>query len=289
MKDFDWEVLYELYKNPNMTKVANILYITQPSLTKRLQHIEAEFDVTIVERTPKGLEFTPEGEYLAKQAEVYLRFLKQTRSHLVEMHEENRKVLNIGTSYTYGKYALTDVLMRYRMQFPDVTVSIHSASSHLLFRQVVEGSVDVAFVRGDYGDVVNKLFVGKNQAYLMTKSPIQDYNELRSMERLGYITNPESQSLITKWWEEIFHEAPAPAPVMGYVDNVWQMVHRGLGYTVCFIPEEYPNPYGLALHPLQYADGTPVWRNTWLLWSKDKRVSPVTEDFIQFYGSEYAP
>lgn len=33
MKDSDWEILYELYKNPNMTKVANLLYITQPSLT----------------------------------------------------------------------------------------------------------------------------------------------------------------------------------------------------------------------------------------------------------------
>lgn len=37
MKDFDWELLHELYKNPNMTKVSNVLYISQPSLTKRLQ------------------------------------------------------------------------------------------------------------------------------------------------------------------------------------------------------------------------------------------------------------
>jgi len=42
MKDSDWEILYELHRNPNMTKVANLLYITQPSLTKRLQHMEAE-------------------------------------------------------------------------------------------------------------------------------------------------------------------------------------------------------------------------------------------------------
>lgn len=53
MKDSDWEILYELHRNPNMTKVANLLYITQPSLTKRLQHMEAEFQVTIVNRTPK--------------------------------------------------------------------------------------------------------------------------------------------------------------------------------------------------------------------------------------------
>lgn len=28
MKDSDWEILYELHKNPNMTKVANLLYMT---------------------------------------------------------------------------------------------------------------------------------------------------------------------------------------------------------------------------------------------------------------------
>ena len=70
MKDSDWEILYELYRNPNMTKVANLLYMTQPSLTKRLQHMESEFQVTIVNRTPKGLEFTEEGKFLGKQAET---------------------------------------------------------------------------------------------------------------------------------------------------------------------------------------------------------------------------
>ena len=59
MKDFDWELLHSLHKNPNMTKAVNILYIAQPSLTKRLQYIEAEFDVTIVARTPKGLALPP--------------------------------------------------------------------------------------------------------------------------------------------------------------------------------------------------------------------------------------
>ena len=79
MKDSDWEILYELYKNPNMTKVANLLYMTQPSLTKRLQHMETEFQTPIVNRTPKGLEFTQEGEYLAQRAEKYLEFMKETK------------------------------------------------------------------------------------------------------------------------------------------------------------------------------------------------------------------
>ena len=58
MKDSDWLILSELYKNPNLTKVAELLYTTQPSLTKRIRHIEEEFGVTIVSRLPKGLRFT---------------------------------------------------------------------------------------------------------------------------------------------------------------------------------------------------------------------------------------
>lgn len=179
MKDFDWELLHELYKNPNLTKVANVLYITQPTLTKRLQHIEAEFDVTIVERTPKGLEFTPEGKYLAEQ-------------------------------------------------------------------------------------------------------PLEDLSQLLEQRRLWYSTNAESKKLLDEWWEEQFQQVPPTGQVMGYVDVVWQMVQKGLGYTLCFLPEEYTNPYGLCLTPLVRKDGTPVTRNTWFLYPKNKRLNENVKRFVDF-------
>ena len=36
MKDSDWRILCELYQTPNITKVAEKLFMTQPTLTKRL-------------------------------------------------------------------------------------------------------------------------------------------------------------------------------------------------------------------------------------------------------------
>ena len=139
---------------------------------------------------------------------------------------------------------------------------------------------------GDFGDAVNKLFLEKNQAYLMTKEPVEDYGQLRSMTRLGYISNPESARLLDRWWEETFGEAPAQPPVMGYVDNVWQMVRRGLGYTICFLSDAYAGPGGLALRPLRYADGSWVFRNTWLLWPKGKHLPPATETFVRYMRAE---
>ena len=47
MKDSDWRILCELYQTPNITKVAEKLFMTQPTLTKRLQYIEEEFQTRI--------------------------------------------------------------------------------------------------------------------------------------------------------------------------------------------------------------------------------------------------
>lgn len=282
MKDFDWELLHELYKNPNLTKVANILYITQPTLTKRLQHIEAEFDVTIVERTPKGLEFTPEGEYLAQQAEVYLRFMKQTKSHLEQLRENAGGLVTIGSSYTYSKYTLTDQLIRFRMECPGIRFQVQNAHSNQLFRQMLDGTVDVAFVRGDYDGAINRVLLGKTCAYAMTRQPIGSISDLLGLRRLWYSTNAESQKLLDTWWEEQFRETPPAGQVLGYVDVVWQMVQKGLGYTLCFLPEEFTNPYGLCLTPLTHPDGTPVTRNTWFLYPQNKRLNENVDRFIDF-------
>ena len=131
MEDFDWKIIYELHKNPNMTKAANQLYITQPSLTKRLKHIEAEFQTAIVDRTPKGLEFTPEGEFLAGQAEIYLDFMRQTRSKIEAFRENQEGSITIGSSYTYSKYTLTDILYRYNQDHPKIRFHVINEQSNI--------------------------------------------------------------------------------------------------------------------------------------------------------------
>ena len=116
----------------------------------------------------------------------------------------------------------------------------------------------------------------------MTKEPIGNVEELESMRRVWYSSNAESLNLLDDWWEDRFGIRPQRGQVMGYVDVVWQMVQKGLGYTLCFLPEEYTNPYGLCLTPLVKRDGTPVTRNTWFLYPKHKRLSEGVEQFVEF-------
>ena len=281
MSDSDWEILYELHKNPNMTKVANLLYMTQPSLTKRLRHIEEELQTTIVNRTPKGLEFTNEGNFLAEQSARYLDFLKQVKENLKEMKESTGREIIIGSSYTFSKYMLSDLLLGYRKEHPHINFSIINEQSNILFRKMLDESIDVGFIRGDYEGAVNRTLVDKNKAYLVTKESIE-LSCLQDMQYLGYKTNDRTAEILNDWWKDRFNTAFPSGMIVGYVDVAWQLISRGVGYTICFLPDNFENTYNLSLMPLTYKDGREVTRNTWFIYSKNKRLSEYLEEFVDY-------
>ncbi|MFD2087009.1 LysR family transcriptional regulator [Brevibacillus brevis] len=53
----DWLLLKTLYEQQNMTKTAEVLYVSQPSLSYRIQQLEKEFGITIMHRGRRGVEF----------------------------------------------------------------------------------------------------------------------------------------------------------------------------------------------------------------------------------------
>lgn len=288
MKDSDWQILYELHRTPNITKVANRLYITQPSLTKRLQYIEEEFKIKIANRTTKGIKFTKEGEFLAIKADQYISFIEQIRKELRDLQDDTKFIIVIGASYTYSKYVLSDILYEYSKQNPNVGFDVQSAQSNLLFRKVCDGDVDVAFVNGDYYDegVIQKK-IDVSQAYVLTKEPVR-LEDLPNMARIDFLSNDRSIETLKQWWMETFEEEYSDGMSAGYVDVAWQFASRGLGYALCFISHAYPPNYDLVKMPLFYKDKSPVTRNSWFVYKEKKDVSKNLCKFVQYINETIA-
>lgn len=281
MKDSDWQILYELYKTSNITKAADRLYMTQPSLTKRLQSIEEEFQIKIVNRTQKGVEFTEQGEFLAKKAGEYLDFIRCLHRQLRLMDSQEQEIITIGASYTYSKYVLTDILVDYRKTHPQVQFEVQSEQSNLLFRRACDGELDVAFLRGDYQGPVKQRKLGTTRAYIMTREPVE-LEKLPEMARLDYKTNDRTQELIEGWWQEYYRQPfPPGATSAGYLDVALQMAEGGMGYVLCFLPENYRDTGRLCLTPIEHEDGTPVVRNTWFVY-RERKMSEALQEFIRY-------
>ena len=281
IKDSDWEILYKLYETPNMTKVADMLYISQPSLTKRVKNMEKEFEVKIINRTSKGVKFTSEGEYLAKKAKEYMEFIKNVKEGLNSYKTELEGTIKVGSPYTYSKFELTDVLFEYSKKNKNVKFEIINDQSNNLFKMVLKNHIELGFICGDFDGDVNKILVKQNKAYIVSKEPI-DLEKLPQMQRIDYKTNDKSKEILDGWWRKTYGENPPVGMFAGYVEFAWQLVDKGLGYACCFLPEGFEKVYNVCLTPILDDDGNNIIRNTWLVYPKNKHMSTVVKDFVQF-------
>ena len=281
IKDSDWEILYKLYETPNMTKVADMLYISQPSLTKRVKNMEKEFGVKIINRTSKGVKFTSEGEYLAKKAKEYMEFIKNVKEGLNSYKTELEGTIKVGSPYTYSKFELTDVLFEYSKVNKNVKFEIINDQSNNLFKMVLKNHIELGFICGDFDGDVNKILVKQNKAYIVSKGPI-NLEKLSQMQRIDYKTNDKSKEILDRWWRKTYGENPPIGMFAGYVEFAWQLVDKGLGYACCFLPDGFEKVYNLCLTPILDDDGNNIIRNTWLVYPKKKQMSTVVKDFVQF-------
>lgn len=281
IKDSDWEILYKLYETPNMTKVADMLYISQPSLTKRVKNMEKEFGVKIINRTSKGVKFTSEGEYLAKKSKEYMEFIKNVKEGLNSYKTELEGTIKVGSPYTYSKFELTDVLFEYSKKNKNVKFEIINDQSNNLFKMVLKNHIELGFICGDFEGDVNKILVKQNKAYIVSKEPI-DLEKLPQMQRIDYKTNDKSKEILDGWWRKIYGENPPIGMFAGYVEFAWQLVDKGLGYACCFLPEGFEKVYNVCLTPILDDDGNNIIRNTWLVYPKKKQMSTVVKDFVKF-------
>ena len=281
IKDSDWEILYKLYETPNMTKVADMLYISQPSLTKRVKNMEKEFGVKIINRTSKGVKFTSEGEYLAKKAKEYMEFIKNVKEGLNSYKTELEGTIKVGSPYTYSKFELTDVLFEYSKVNKNVKFEIINDQSNNLFKMVLKNHIELGFICGDFDGDVNKILVKQNKAYIVSKGPI-NLEKLSQMQRIDYKTNDKSKEILDRWWRKTYGENPPIGMFAGYVEFACQLVDKGLGYACCFLPDGFEKVYNLCLTPILDDEGNNIIRNTWLVYPKKKQMSTVVKDFVQF-------
>lgn len=287
MKDIDWKILYELYRTPNITKVADQLYMTQPTLTKRLQAIENELKVRVVKRSTKGVRFTPEGEYLARQAERYLQFRGSIDRRLLDFQQQGSGTIRVASSVSFSVRELPGLIQCFQSGHPHVGFDIEYAKGNQLFRFLKEGVSDLAFVRGAYESGLCQKRLYTEQACVVSKEPIA-LDDLGARTYIQHLWGEYVQGLMDQWWSQQAVRPGFDTITVRLLQTAHALVDQVVGYCIDFYRPELLPIEDVYTLPLFFADGTPVLRDTWLIYSDRLSKSPYVEDFIakteQLYG-----
>src|SRR5690606_3714596 len=124
------EAFWWIAKTGSFNRAAERLFLTQPSVTARIQALEKELGQQLFERRPRGVRLTDAGRALLPHAERVLQDIKRARQAVLDLQTASGGTLPVGAALTTSAYLLPDILLRFKRSYPDVEVIVHTGRSH---------------------------------------------------------------------------------------------------------------------------------------------------------------
>jgi len=141
------EGFLEVARRGSVSRAAEALFITQPTLTARLQALERELGTPLFLRTPHGMRLTDAGRAWVPFAERALRALVDGRDALQQVMSASAGHLMIAAAPAVSTYVLPELLERFVDEHPRVEVSVRTGHSEDVVELVLRDEVQIGLGR----------------------------------------------------------------------------------------------------------------------------------------------
>ncbi|MGL5436891.1 MAG: LysR family transcriptional regulator [Lachnospiraceae bacterium] len=264
MKDNDWKIIDTLYQFNSLTKSADHLYTTQPSLTRRLRIIEEELGIVIANRTPKGLVFTEQGKLLAEKAREYLTWFDNSIKEIHSLEKASNQTLRVGVCLLFLIYSLPDFINQFNSTYPNITLDIKTGRSREVTNMLKNNEIDFGIIRGDHSFEGERIKLATDYGYIVSKDKL-NFADLPSIPYIDYKRDKMSTQKINNWWTQYFSE-PIKATQMGdKYDVCLKMISMGMGFGILFSQESELKKAGFHAQLILDKDNNPIEHSTWAM------------------------
>ncbi len=129
----------------NVSEAAEVLYTSQPGVSKQIKLLEDELGVVVFERSGKRLTaITEPGKRVLEIAGRILREVANIKRVSEEYAGGDTGSLVIATTHTQARYALPAVVKQFVERHPDVRLSMHQGSPPQIAEWTLKGEADIA-------------------------------------------------------------------------------------------------------------------------------------------------
>lgn len=284
MEDKDWTILEILYEEKNITRASDRLFISQPSLTYRLQQIEKEFGVTLLYRGRRGVEFTEQGEFLVQYAKEMQVKLKNMKELLWNLEGKVQGTLRFGVSRAIALYRLPSWLKKFSEQYPLVDFTVNTGLNLDLIASVHKQEVHIGIVRGNHHWSEDKKVLAEEEICIISNEKI-DLKQLPNLPRINYKTDSALNMIIDTWWKEHYNKPPLVSMMVENMEIAKRMVMNGLGYAIVPSIVFEKGDQLSCVHLLDKQDKPILW-TTWMLYRKEFLELSTVRAFVNFITAE---
>lgn len=270
-------------REENITKAAEMLHVTQPTLSKQLMDLEDEIGKKLFIRGNRKITLTEEGVLLQKRAEEIVDLVSKTEKELEQSDDTISGDIFIGAGETNGFRWLLNIANKIKKEHPNVHYHISSGDVIDVLYNLDKGIIDFALVFGNvdshkydcvmlppkdtWGVLMRKDSELADKAFI---SPEDLYDKPLIVSR---------QALKKQEFANLFGKHYKKLNIVGthnLIYNASLMVDEGFGYAITFDKIINTENTNLKFIPFQPA----VTADMYLIWKKNQIFSKASEKFL---------
>lgn len=272
-------------REENITKAAEVLHITQPTLSRQLAQLEEDSGVVLFRRGSRRIELTAEGILLRRRAEEIIELVDKTERELLEQDAEVAGLVTIGAGELTAVQLLGDIIKSCREKYPLMRFQVFTASADLTKERMDRGLDDIGLllepVSIEKYEFVRLPVKERWVALMPASDPLAERESVTADDLLsGPLLLPVRGAVrpaLFNWLGSSFREDQIIS-AHNLSTNAAVMVEKGLGR---FIGIEGSVPH-LDTSKLVYRPLYPEIISTSVLaWKRQQPFSPAVEKFIE--------
>lgn len=130
----------------NITRAADILHVTQPTLSRQLIELERELGTTLMERGKRKLTLTDDGFFFRQRAEEIVDLADRLEKAFIERQTEIGGIITIGATEAVGSRLLAKLITAFSARYPRVQFHLYNDMADYIKERLDKGLVDIALL-----------------------------------------------------------------------------------------------------------------------------------------------
>lgn len=227
-------------REETITGAAEILHVTQPTLSKQLMDLENELGKQLFIRGNRKITLTEDGLYFRKRAQEIIDLVNKTESELSNSTEQISGEISIGAAETESMRFISKIIKKLQKNYPDIHYNLFSGNIDSVSEKLDKGLLD-------FGIFVEPFDLSKfnsiklpNSDYLclmMRKdSPLanKDFIVPKDLYDIPLIvpTRTSNNPNFLKWLGRDVENLNIVA-IYNLIYNASLLVEEGFGYAIC--------------------------------------------------------
>ncbi len=272
----------------NITQAAQVLFTSQPGVSKQVKLLEDELSLPLFIRKGKSLDgLTDAGEEVVRRARRILTEVDNIRSVSRDLAGQQQGELVVATTHTQARYVLPDLLEGFQRTYPGIRVNLLQGTSDRIARRVQDQEADFAIASGRselFADLISlpiyhwERTVLVPQGHALTETPKPSLADLARYPIISYTHSFDPGSDQARAFEKagsrpnVVFTAEDPDVIKAYVRK-----DMGIGIVACMAYDQQKDTDLVAI------DATRLFPSctTWIGFRKDRFLRDYMFAFLE--------